>query len=158
MTAYMLWLGDNREKIKKPGMSVTDVTKAAGTLWKDVKDKTVNSNWPVVQVLSRLWFMFHRFGRRKLLKQKRNTKRIWLSTRSLVELQLKGLSCVHEFLFFLWLKYFSSAKSSNNASSSSAKKTVSPSKIKSAEYVATSGSSSEEEVKSEAESSEPESD
>ena len=38
MTAYMLWLQDVRSKIKaeNPGISVTDVSKKAGTMWKTI--------------------------------------------------------------------------------------------------------------------------
>uniref|UniRef100_A0A6G5ACR9 FACT complex subunit SSRP1 n=3 Tax=Rhipicephalus microplus TaxID=6941 RepID=A0A6G5ACR9_RHIMP len=41
-SAYFLWLAENREKIKKdnPGFSITDVTKRAGELWKEVTDKS----------------------------------------------------------------------------------------------------------------------
>ena len=40
-TPFFLWLNDSREKIKKdnPGLSVTEVGKKAGELWKEVKDK-----------------------------------------------------------------------------------------------------------------------
>lgn len=36
MSAYMLWLNANREKIKSdhPGISITDLSKKAGELWK----------------------------------------------------------------------------------------------------------------------------
>jgi structure-specific recognition protein 1 len=36
MTAYMLWLQDIRSTIKadNPGISVTDVSKKAGAMWK----------------------------------------------------------------------------------------------------------------------------
>lgn len=36
MTAYMLWLQEMRSKIKadNPGISVTDVSKKAGAMWK----------------------------------------------------------------------------------------------------------------------------
>lgn len=36
LSAYMLWLNANRDKIRadSPGMSVTDVSKKAGELWK----------------------------------------------------------------------------------------------------------------------------
>lgn len=36
MTAYMLWLQDTRNIIKanNPGISVTDVSKKAGIMWK----------------------------------------------------------------------------------------------------------------------------
>lgn len=39
----MLWLNDTRESIKKdnPGISITDVAKKGGELWKELKDKTV---------------------------------------------------------------------------------------------------------------------
>lgn len=40
-TAFMIWLSENREKIKKdhPGSSVTDIAKRAGELWKEITDK-----------------------------------------------------------------------------------------------------------------------
>jgi len=38
--AYMIWLGENRSKIMKPGMAVTDVAKEAGALWRAMKDKS----------------------------------------------------------------------------------------------------------------------
>ena len=40
MSAYMAWLNDNREKIKEenPGVSVTEVSKIAGQMWKKVED------------------------------------------------------------------------------------------------------------------------
>lgn len=42
-SAYFLFLGDMREKIKKdnPGISITEITKKAGEMWKEVTDKTV---------------------------------------------------------------------------------------------------------------------
>ncbi|GMR48525.1 hypothetical protein PMAYCL1PPCAC_18720 [Pristionchus mayeri] len=39
-TAYMIWLGENRSRLTKPGMAVTDVSKAAGVEWGNVKDKS----------------------------------------------------------------------------------------------------------------------
>uniref|UniRef100_G3MKK5 FACT complex subunit SSRP1 n=1 Tax=Amblyomma maculatum TaxID=34609 RepID=G3MKK5_AMBMU len=41
-SAYFLWLAENRDKIKKdnPSFSITDVTKRAGELWKEVTDKS----------------------------------------------------------------------------------------------------------------------
>jgi structure-specific recognition protein 1 len=40
-SAFMLWLNDNREKIKKdnPGISVTEIAKKGGELWGELKDK-----------------------------------------------------------------------------------------------------------------------
>nr|CAG4650818.1 EOG090X02Z1 [Simocephalus serrulatus]SVE94132.1 EOG090X02Z1 [Simocephalus serrulatus] len=42
-SSYMLWLNDTREQIKadNPGISVTDLLKKAGELWKKVEDRTV---------------------------------------------------------------------------------------------------------------------
>ncbi|XP_059621601.1 FACT complex subunit Ssrp1 [Phlebotomus argentipes] len=42
-TAYMLWLNDNREKIKKenPGIKVTEIAKKGGEMWNALKDKSV---------------------------------------------------------------------------------------------------------------------
>ncbi|CAG5125389.1 unnamed protein product [Candidula unifasciata] len=41
-SAYFLWLGEHREQIKEenPGISVTDLSKRAGEMWKEVTDKT----------------------------------------------------------------------------------------------------------------------
>ena len=38
MTAYMLWLQDTRSKIKadNPGISITEISKKAGILWKSL--------------------------------------------------------------------------------------------------------------------------
>ncbi|XP_034477373.1 high mobility group protein Z [Drosophila innubila] len=42
LSAYMLWLNENREAIKKenPGSKVTDIAKRGGELWRGLKDKT----------------------------------------------------------------------------------------------------------------------
>jgi len=42
LSAYMLWLNDNREAIKKenPGIKVTEVAKRGGELWRNLKDKS----------------------------------------------------------------------------------------------------------------------
>ena len=44
MTAYMLWMNDIRAKIKEdnPGISVTELSKKAGEMWKTVGDKAVS--------------------------------------------------------------------------------------------------------------------
>lgn len=41
-TAFMLWLNENREKIKKdnPGIKVTEIAKKGGEMWADLKDKS----------------------------------------------------------------------------------------------------------------------
>lgn len=41
-TGFMLWLNASREQIKKdnPGISVTEIAKKGGELWKELKDKT----------------------------------------------------------------------------------------------------------------------
>lgn len=38
MSAYMLWLNGNRERIKSenPGISVTEISKKAGEMWKQL--------------------------------------------------------------------------------------------------------------------------
>lgn len=42
MSAYMLWLGEVREQIKQenPGISVTELSKVAGEKWKQIEDKS----------------------------------------------------------------------------------------------------------------------
>ena len=41
-SAYFLWMNENREKIKKdnPGLSMTDMTKKAGEIWREMNDKS----------------------------------------------------------------------------------------------------------------------
>lgn len=47
LSAYMLWLNDNRESIKRenPGIKVTEVAKRGGELWRGLKDKTVSNHF-----------------------------------------------------------------------------------------------------------------
>lgn len=42
-TAFMLWLNDTREQIKKdnPSISVTEIAKKGGEMWRELKDKTI---------------------------------------------------------------------------------------------------------------------
>lgn len=42
LSAYMLWLNETRESIKKeaPGMKVTEIAKRGGELWRAMKDKS----------------------------------------------------------------------------------------------------------------------
>lgn len=42
-TAYMIWLSASREQIKNdnPGISVTDILKKGGEMWRELQDKTV---------------------------------------------------------------------------------------------------------------------
>lgn len=44
LSAYMIWLNETREEIKKdnPGISITELSKKAGLLWKNLDDKTVS--------------------------------------------------------------------------------------------------------------------
>ncbi|KAH8300106.1 hypothetical protein KR044_009818 [Drosophila immigrans] len=41
-TAFMLWLNDTREEIKRenPGIKVTEIAKKGGEMWRELKDKT----------------------------------------------------------------------------------------------------------------------
>lgn len=43
-TAFMLWLNETREQIKKdnPGIKMTEIAKRGGELWKELKDKSVS--------------------------------------------------------------------------------------------------------------------
>lgn len=42
-TAFMLWLNETREEIKKanPGITITEVAKKGGEMWREMKDKSV---------------------------------------------------------------------------------------------------------------------
>lgn len=42
MSAFFFWMQENRDKLKKPGMGVADVAKAAGAEWGKIGDKTVS--------------------------------------------------------------------------------------------------------------------
>ena len=44
LSAYMLWLNETRESIKKetPGIKVTEIAKRGGELWRGLKDKSVS--------------------------------------------------------------------------------------------------------------------
>lgn len=44
LSAYMIWLNDHREQIKKenPGIKVTEIAKRGGELWRALKDKSVS--------------------------------------------------------------------------------------------------------------------
>lgn len=47
LSAYMYWLNDTREQIKKdnPGISVTDIAKKGGELWKQISDRDKKVNF-----------------------------------------------------------------------------------------------------------------
>ena len=42
MSAYFIWLNEHREQIKEenPGISITEISKKAGEMWRELKDKT----------------------------------------------------------------------------------------------------------------------
>lgn len=44
LSAYMLWLGEHREQIKRenPNYKVTEIAKRGGELWRGLPDKTVS--------------------------------------------------------------------------------------------------------------------
>jgi structure-specific recognition protein 1 len=46
-SAYMYWLAENRARLTKPGMGVTDVAKKAGEEWRKMGDK---SKWEKMAV------------------------------------------------------------------------------------------------------------
>lgn len=39
-SSYMFWLAENRARLSQPGMSVVDVTRAAGAEWNAIEDKS----------------------------------------------------------------------------------------------------------------------
>ncbi|EDW60961.1 FACT complex subunit Ssrp1 [Drosophila virilis] len=51
-TAFMLWLNDTREQIKRdnPGIKVTEIAKKGGEMWKELKDK---SKWEEIAAKDR---------------------------------------------------------------------------------------------------------
>ena len=44
LSAYFIWLNENRARIKEmfPGISVTELTKKGGEMWKELTDKSVS--------------------------------------------------------------------------------------------------------------------
>ncbi|GMR36551.1 hypothetical protein PMAYCL1PPCAC_06746 [Pristionchus mayeri] len=40
MSAFFFWMAENRQSLKKPGMGVADVAKAAGVEWGKLGDKS----------------------------------------------------------------------------------------------------------------------
>lgn len=46
LSAYMIWLNETREQIKKesPGIKVTEIAKRGGELWRELTDKSVSNN------------------------------------------------------------------------------------------------------------------
>ena len=59
MSAYMIWLNHNRETIKNdnPGISMIDISKKAGELWKQVTDH--KAMIPIQISSTRHWFSSH---------------------------------------------------------------------------------------------------
>lgn len=39
--AFFFWMQENRERIKKPGMNVADVARAARIEWQDLSNKSI---------------------------------------------------------------------------------------------------------------------
>ena len=66
LTAYMVWLQENRAAIKDkhPGISLIDIAKKAGEMWKEVADKSVRA-WALGKGggVNRTWEMLEE-GRR----------------------------------------------------------------------------------------------
>ena len=45
-SAYFIWLNENRSQIKEkfPGISITELSKRAGEMWKEMTDKSVSTH------------------------------------------------------------------------------------------------------------------
>jgi len=43
-SAYFIWMNENRSQLKEqfPGISITELTKKAGEMWKEMTDKSVS--------------------------------------------------------------------------------------------------------------------
>uniref|UniRef100_A0A914REF9 HMG box domain-containing protein n=1 Tax=Parascaris equorum TaxID=6256 RepID=A0A914REF9_PAREQ len=52
MSAFFFWMQENRERLKKPGMGVADVAKAAGVEWAKLADKSVSSTCSFLVLMS----------------------------------------------------------------------------------------------------------
>lgn len=58
MSAFFIWMNENRDRIKKPGMSVGDVAKAAGVEWAAMTDKSVSSVFIMSTLLIAVQFFY----------------------------------------------------------------------------------------------------
>ncbi|XP_059819120.1 FACT complex subunit SSRP1-like [Hypanus sabinus] len=81
MSAYMLWLNANREKIKSdnPGISVTELSKKAGELWKAMS-KEKKEEWDGKAVLAKKEYEkkmddYRRSGKAEAFKKKDSPKK-----------------------------------------------------------------------------------
>lgn len=103
-TAYLLWMSDNRDNLKEqfPGLSITDLSKKGGELWKElsVSEKEVGNllnKWSNVEGLFCILLIYHgcviweaktrlyvccngRNMRLRWRRRKRSTWRLWRST------------------------------------------------------------------------------
>lgn len=129
MSAYMLWLAEIREQIKKenPGISVTDLSKKAGEMWREINDKTE-------------WQEKAQEAKKKYeedMKAYKAKKANEPTEDSPEESKPKKKGTVKEFF----------GKKDNKKKSSPRKSAAESQKFKSAEFVETDDSSSEDEGK-----------
>lgn len=129
MTAYMLWMNDIRAKIKEdnPGISVTELSKKAGEMWKTVGDKTK-------------WQEKAQEAKKKYeedMKAYKAKKANEPDDKSEEESKPKKKGAVKEFM--------DKKKENNKKKTSSPRKSGDSQKFKSAEFVETDDSSSENE-------------
>ena len=70
LSAYMLWLNENREQIKKdnPGSKVTDIAKRGGELWRGMKDKSVSFKMQILNIRFSLFICMYMKRRKRNLK------------------------------------------------------------------------------------------
>lgn len=59
MSAYMLWLNASRERIKaeNPGISITEISKKAGEMWKQIDKDNKEVTWPSLLLFYSLLFL-----------------------------------------------------------------------------------------------------
>lgn len=60
LSAYMIWLNEAREGIKKefPGIKVTEIAKKGGEMWRNLKDKTVSFFYQTLNLKSNFNYFF----------------------------------------------------------------------------------------------------
>lgn len=87
MSAYMLWLNSSRERIKSenPGISITEISKKAGEMWrqlgKEEKEARLADYWLRKQLLFTCVFILHWF------------KTIWWRSVEQLLMELKEVFC-----------------------------------------------------------------
>ena len=75
-SAYFIWMNENRSQLKEqfPGISITELTKKAGEMWKEMTDKSVS-----IVIMTILLLLFYSYYTVQLTLAQLRTKGFRLS-------------------------------------------------------------------------------